>query len=272
MSSILLLVFLFSAFCACLHESQGIQLDVVFPQDKATYKPVYPFPIVFAFHNLSRIATKDVQLIWRLVGLDPPPSPGIQDFGRRLLDHSLLSYPDELLILNSTREILNSTTGTFNLNYLFEIDYDCFDNITRPEYNRTYGRGGTVQFKLSHDGDIPDILPAGPYAQPLLSIGYEGDLTNSTGGVCHSIFEKPVQANALKIDEALASRVSSAMMATVSCTAGSWPNNLTDLPSHYPYECPSKSEINMSVGRDTVGVMFIVVLAATLGFLRVFLL
>ncbi|KAF3479924.1 uncharacterized protein GIQ15_06900 [Arthroderma uncinatum] len=273
MSSLLLLHFLFFCFGACLYEPQGIQVDLIFPEDNGVYKPVYPFPIIYAAKNLSAIAARDINLWWSLKMVEPAPytgHPGVEAYGGV---YQVAPYPDEFLLLNSSDQILNSTVGTLELTYGIGVKYDCYNNITRPDYVREYDHLGTTRFKLRLDGKVPDILVAGPYSKPLVSLGYGGDSINSTGGVCHSFASPlPVQSNLFKIDAALASRVSSVMMATVSCTAGSWPDNLTELPTKSPYICPRKrTEIGVSVGRETIGAMCVTFLAVMVGFVRVLL-
>jgi hypothetical protein len=53
--------------CAGLARST-IQLDVIFPRNGSVYKPTWPFPIVFAVHNLDRVWKLQPQIDWFFSG------------------------------------------------------------------------------------------------------------------------------------------------------------------------------------------------------------
>jgi hypothetical protein len=53
--------------CACLSRST-IQLDIIFPRNGSVYKPTWPFPIVFAVHNIDRVWSLQPGIAWDFSG------------------------------------------------------------------------------------------------------------------------------------------------------------------------------------------------------------
>lgn len=71
-----LLLLLASTFTSAV-DPNVVQLDIVFPHNDTVYKPVYPFPVVFAFHNAAVAWPFKFNLQWNLDSLpDPIPITG----------------------------------------------------------------------------------------------------------------------------------------------------------------------------------------------------
>jgi hypothetical protein len=125
-----------------------VQLDLIFLRNNTVYKPIYPFPIVFAIHNAALSWAFGTKFRWRLSknGTDRYsdkliPQWQIFDDGGYKPSGTLNSptegratpSPSPFLFINSSAQIVNSTATVFLLEYSFGLWTNCSDMIAERE-------------------------------------------------------------------------------------------------------------------------------------------
>lgn len=237
-----------------------VQLDLVFPRNNTVYKPVYPFPIVFALHNLEALWDYDFLFTWSLVALEPQESLVANHLGRVRDDGHPLP-PNPHLLIESTRKIINRTATTFSLRYSLAIYGNCTaDHSNTDPRDVNEAIHGFIRFSTNDTADLPDIAAA-PCSEVLLTVGVEGNSTLPDTRMPCPILAEPAPAGescALRIDSAIEDRVASEMLAAAACPpdSKSWPDvTLVD-------KCPSRADRN-----EVVGVTMVLFAAGCLGFI-----
>lgn len=231
-----------------------VQLDLVFPRNNTAYKPVYPYPIVFALHNLEALWDYDFLFTWTLRAFEPRETLAGSSFGRTRDDGRPLP-PNPHLLIGSTREIVNRTSTRFALIYNFAIYRNCTANHSNTDpRDENEAINGFIEFSTSDTAELPDIAAA-PCPEVLLTVGVEGNSTlPDTHLPCPILAEPPPagESCALRVDSALEKRVASEMLKAAACPpdSKSWPDvTLVD-------KCPS------GAGKTEVLGMTVVLLAA----------
>jgi hypothetical protein len=211
-----------------------VQLDLVFPKPNSTYKPVYPFPLVFSFTNLSSAWAYPRTFFWDLNAWDDNSNNSILVDGASEMDISSTSpnsLPDHYLKIIPIDRIRNLTKYRVSLSIGFIIG-GC-----RIGPNATYNPEAIsttispfINFLIDPDGEVPDILAGGNCAYPLGAIGLEDPIPpNMYRDTNCPIPEKPAakpSSCASIIDSTVASEVTQAMLNASLCniTGMSWPN------------------------------------------------
>ena len=237
---------------------ETVELDLVFPRNE-TYRPVYPFPIVFALRNPAVIWPFDFTFVAKLEWWSDEEDRVVSTrAGFRQLGHHPNAgypyndspvYPDDsgepLFFINATfviTKLMNSTTTTpATVRWNFGLDRNCTANVHPDD---TVGRppqmAGHINLSFAPDGALPDFGDAyndknnvnGGCPIGLGAINIAGQMPFDeprASGVCPILYEAeptpepdPCQVT---VDEQLGSRVSSAMMASERCDEGAvWPN------------------------------------------------
>jgi hypothetical protein len=209
-----------------------VQFDLVFPKENATYKPLYPFPIVFALHNGSAASRFPIHWEWELVAYSPEnewPYNVLAGAGSKSEGSPPL---EETLIIAPVSELINSTVKDFILRYRFGIHYTCNDSGYVPpnqDFDVFFSSG--ILFSLdSENGQVPDIEAVGQCATPLGSFGIEKEVpkmfptrNNETCAVLKP-GPQPTQNCAFPINATVASQVAARMLNETACKGQSWPN------------------------------------------------
>lgn len=225
-----------------------VQLDLLFPQSDAVYKPVYPFPIVFVLHNTALSWPFGTQFIWDLseigTSVDPryfePRWPGI-DGGGFSPTHLYSGQappnfrgappPNPFLLVNSSLNIVNTTSSRFRIRYQFGLWRNCSSERAERAVNSTKAYRsitvyGEVFFNISREnGKVPGI-EVGQYATPLGAIGILGTNGSEYGYPCPIRQDPPPETdeNSFMADYSVAKEVADTMVRISECRFQSWPN------------------------------------------------
>ncbi|KAI9367407.1 hypothetical protein BJX61DRAFT_547510 [Aspergillus egyptiacus] len=231
-----------AAFCSRLTPAaaETVELDLVFPRNE-TYRPIYPFPIVFALRNPAALWPFDFTLTAKLEwwsheeNRTASTSAGFDQLGHfpnsdsGAYDHSPV-YPDDLgdplFIINSSiavADIRQDTTAAISW------DFGLQRNCTADRFL------GRVELSFASDGVLPSFANDVDEEQcPVVAVGAIGiaGQMQPTGpeadiGTCAILQEEQPEPDpcALTIDKELATRVAEAMMASIYCDgATGWPD------------------------------------------------
>jgi len=185
-----------------------VQVDVLFPRDGGVYAPVYPFPIVFAIHNISTVWNYDFQFTYAInslegklgsTGNDSSQSPSSSDFVPVLWPMEEENYlptgphtkaeppPDVWLFINATDEFIDVQSGDFELYVRFIVDTNCTDGppVSLEEKDQLLRRSpvwiwGVAHFSIAPNGTLPDVVAAAKgadgCAEPLAAMGVNGSI------------------------------------------------------------------------------------------------
>jgi hypothetical protein len=167
----------------------NIQMDLVFPVVNNTYKPVYPFPIVFGFSNASSALAYGQSLSWSLVARNSSSATGLSiqqavienPFGLastgKVGSYYLVieAVANDLPNITETNGVMgvdslaNATAaqGFMELTYKFTIE-----NCATEENGINFISGSTTFFINQETGEIPNIgANDGSCAEPLGALG-----------------------------------------------------------------------------------------------------
>jgi hypothetical protein len=222
-----------------------VQLDLLFPRSNAVYKPVYPFPIVFIVHNAALSWPFGTQFSWQLDENGTVEHPKYQlpwkgiDTGGYYPTQTLFNPtqgrgappPSPFLFINSSLNIINTTSTMFRLRYRFGLWSNCSDQQAESDMNSTKAYRsitviGEVFFNISKDnGKVPSI-EVGEYATPLGAIGILGTNGSEYGFPCPIRQDPPPETDEylFKADYSVAKEVAHAMVGRSECRNQSWPN------------------------------------------------
>ncbi|KAK2062581.1 hypothetical protein LY76DRAFT_505517 [Colletotrichum caudatum] len=238
----------------------SIEVDLIFPRNDTVYKPVWPFPIVFAVRNASQLWQADefftFWVKWELTGYTDINNSdtsllftsGVWKTGKNATTNSTVTVIDA-----SRRNLVNAPQRQFELKYTTTMFAGCPRNASsegpdsKPQ-DESYD--GTVLFTTDPDaGQIPSIANSDecPYFVGSFEVT---DARHDWGTLCPVVSQNspPSQACGLKMDEALANEVSEAMLDRADCTRGTWPDPEGNLS---PTSC---NAANSNSGAKVLGV------------------
>jgi hypothetical protein len=240
-----LIVLSLSTLCKTQNNTK-VQLDLLFPQNNTLYKPVYPFPIVFAIHNAALSWPFGTIFRWQLMEVGITEHPEYQEPVWNVIDDggykpAVTFYNptagrgalplSPFLFINSSLNIINTTATRFRLQYTFGLWTNCSDEVAESQVNRTKALrtikvDGEVTFNISrNNGKVPSI-EAGECATPLGAIGILGSNGSEYGFPCPIRQNPPPETEECKFkaDLAIAKEVADAMIRQSDCRGQSWPN------------------------------------------------
>lgn len=106
-------------------------VDAVFPRNNTIYRPLYPFPTVFAIHNFDKVWQCRPEITWWLYRLD-------SDTGRDAIDNGKIAWdaqplhktwaplPSIFLAINYTKTLKNAVPSRHSLNIEYNVrDMNC---------------------------------------------------------------------------------------------------------------------------------------------------
>jgi len=228
-------------------DSGIVQVDLVFPRNDTTYQPVYPFPIVFAVHNISLIWPYSFFIDWQL---DDNADDALIDHAMFVRGADATIPPDEStidsttttdvpedqwLLIFSTPNLINSSYSELRLHTSFELKEGCNEDEWEeserawPDKDNFREFHEVVTFRLDDSGEVPDIEEGDHCPLPIGAISVLEQLESDGNGECPLLGDSqeephPVQTCAASIDAAAASQVASQMLNDSSCTEGQWPD------------------------------------------------
>ncbi|KAK1996221.1 hypothetical protein LX36DRAFT_658795 [Colletotrichum falcatum] len=236
----------------------NIEVDLIFPRNDTVYKPVWPFPIVFAIRNASQLWQSDDEFFsfwvkWELTGYTDTNSSQLFTSGVWKTGKNATTNDTVMVIEASRRDLVDAPERRFQLKYTTTMFAGCPLNATSngPDSKpQDVSHAGQVVFTTDPDaGQVPSI--ADPEECPTF-VGSFGvtDARHSWGSLCPvmSRSSPPSQACGLKMDQALADEVREAMLDRANCARGTWPDPGGNLSANF---CNAE---NIGSGAKALGV------------------
>jgi hypothetical protein len=198
-------------------------VDLVFPRNNTVYQPVYPFPIVYAIHNFSKVWKYQPTMSWLLIEINLETqqklsySEGVVGFDPKKTHLSWAPPPDTFLAINSSSNPSKSNQSSWILQYNFNINaLDCAGAENLPGY---------VYFNTSNiSGVMPNLKAFGDCAPTIGAISIETQLqTNDTCVQPSSPQPNPVPC-AYSVDQNTVDQVAKEMIKVTRCENVTWPN------------------------------------------------
>lgn len=238
-SSIMIFFWIFNSFliypCISIDPTM-VQVDLVFPRNNSIYRPVYPFPIVFALHNFGKMWQYKPVLNWRLLQRRPNEhdwglgESGSMGWNERTTHPEWPPPGDSVLAINSSQYVIVDNSSSWSLEYEFRFGSD---DCSGPGFH--FESGGThistarfytgaIFFNVSNStGAIPDIKTGGSCSVGLGAVGFTGP--NKTEPSCPGLlWPRPSPSScAFSIDDGVADQVSRTMVNVSKCNGASWP-------------------------------------------------
>lgn len=214
--------------------SNVTQLDLIFPRNNTVYQPVYPFPIVFATHNVQPAWDFALTVSWTLVNVRDPSFIG--DFGAAQTGDRLYDYldgnprylfPEGQLLIHSTPMLANTTGTEFRLDVEFSLYHNCSPPV------QIHGTRGAhlkhqIFFNISRDGELPQMQAGGMCAMPIAAYELADPETDIYRSGCTQLLDPPpaLRTCAFEIDASLQRQVEAQMLNHSGCalSSPSWPN------------------------------------------------
>jgi hypothetical protein len=222
-----LLLVSMAIFQVCVSfNSTPMQVDLVFPRDSGIYQRAWPFPIIFAFHNLSAGWDFNPTFYWRLGRYQT----NVKDFV--MAAESQIGWiekdvrrpgaawgapSDNFISMNFTDAIISHNESQWRLRYGFVIGKkQCTPKGTKPLEPFT----GYIYFNTTNATSMmPNIAAAGPCAVALDTVKLMG--VNQTDASCPSIMDPSPEPKecAFKINDTVVDQVLSAAAEFAGCEA-----------------------------------------------------
>ncbi|KAF5562708.1 hypothetical protein FNAPI_3027 [Fusarium napiforme] len=138
-------------------------VSLIFPRPNETYRPVYPFPIVFALTGAAKAWPYGFKLQWRLEGNwttpikkeDVPIAYGSAP-NWLYSSGSLDPATEPFFVVNATDIISNTSYDEWELGWSLSILQECSPGPER------YWKYGSINFSISSSGSLPSYKPKGP--------------------------------------------------------------------------------------------------------------
>lgn len=202
-----------------------LEVDVIFPRND-TYKPVFPFPIVIAARGLPAADPHGLR-VQLTMGPRGPFSKFIGEMHYSPGD--LAKATDVFYMIDSDFDIINSTSASWELHWLFLLDPNCTVTKDDPnDRNNNTEIKGSIKFTIDKEGKLPDIVPLDDSCPvPIASFNMTGadDYTPVNGpNDCFVYVDHPADPCAVKGTSLLESKVRSKMEGLL-CDGRKWPQD-----------------------------------------------
>ncbi|KAL6365292.1 hypothetical protein LRP88_01279 [Fusarium phalaenopsidis] len=214
-------------------------VNLVFPRPNETYRPVYPFPVVFAITGAAEAWPYQFNFRWSLEGNHSWPirvddRPLVSDkfpekttFTRGQLEPAAEPY----YYITGTDLVVNSTSTEWLLIWRLQIAQEC-----EPGEYGSYGKVGQITFSTSPNGSLPSMSATSGKPCPFEALHLRF-LENGTtpedvkryrySNSCVVVTDQEGSGDPCKIDTGskLKSLVTAKMLETASCPVNqSWPD------------------------------------------------
>ncbi|KAF5970285.1 hypothetical protein FCOIX_10483 [Fusarium coicis] len=137
-------------------------VSLIFPRPNETYRPVYPFPIVFALTGAAKAWPYGFKFQWRLEGNwttpmkkeDVPIDHGSAPdwlYSSGSLDRATEPY----FVVNATDIMSNTSYKEWELGWSLPVLQECSPGPER------YWKYGSINFSISSSGSLPTYKPKG---------------------------------------------------------------------------------------------------------------
>ncbi|KAH6688598.1 hypothetical protein F5X68DRAFT_205995 [Plectosphaerella plurivora] len=223
--------------CAARLDPDITQVDLIFPRNGSTYRPVYPFPFVLAVTNAHLVWPYRFIIDWQVNSHNEErksfaygsTGPGHYSYN---VDDQI--SPDQPLLLTwGSNQFINTTKTRFSIHLSMSVDHICPPNGTLDNDIRSVVHNHVVFFGLSADGDLPDMEAGGPEPEHIgaFRLTGVGELETQLNKPCPFMEETPgvkgpVDPSAFVVDGGVADLVEARMLEEARCngTGQSWPN------------------------------------------------
>ncbi|KAI8666967.1 hypothetical protein NCS56_00831700 [Fusarium sp. Ph1] len=214
-------------------------VNLVFPRPNETYRPVYPFPVVFAITGAAEAWPYQFNFRWSLEGNHSWPirvddRPLVSDkfpekttFTRGQLEPAAEPY----YYITGTDLVVNSTSTEWLPIWRLQIAQEC-----EPGEYGSYGKVGQITFSTSPNGSLPSMSATSGKPCPFEALHLRF-LENGTtpedvkryrySNSCVVVTDQEGSGDPCKIDTGskLKSLVTAKMLETASCPVNqSWPD------------------------------------------------
>lgn len=215
-------------------------VNLVFPRPNETYRPVYPFPVVFAITGAAEAWPYQFRFTWGLEGnhsgtvhVDDRPLASGDLPEKTLFTEGQLEPAEEPYYFIVGRDLLANSTST---EWLFDWRLEVSDDCDPQEQGKSFSRVGHMNFSSSPNGSLPNMTANTGKPCPL-EVLHLRFLENKTtpedvkkyrySNSCVVLTDQEGSGDPCKIDTGskLKSLVTVKMLETASCpTNQSWPD------------------------------------------------
>ncbi|RSL63084.1 hypothetical protein CEP54_005416 [Fusarium duplospermum] len=217
-----------------------LQVNLVFPRLNETYRPVYPFPIVFAITGAAEAWPYEFSFSWWMEGNhsypiqidDLPLASGELPEKTFFTEGNLEPAVEPYYFIDGKGLVANSTSTEWQLGWEFWISQEC-----EPGEHGSYSKRGEIGwFSTSPNGSLPSMAATTEKSCPL-EIMHLRFLENKTtpedvkewrfSNSCVVVTDQEGSGDPCKIDTGheLDSLVAAKMLEVASCpTNQSWPD------------------------------------------------
>ncbi|KAF9871457.1 hypothetical protein CkaCkLH20_11104 [Colletotrichum karsti] len=215
-----------------------IEVDLIFPQPNKTYKPIYPFPVVFAIRNASQLwlphgQALPFQLSWSVTGYTRHgPNGTIDDrkaFGEQLWTSKDTDAPDPendtVIFVDAPRNLADKTQRDFWLHYHAILLETCGAD-TAVGKGEDVRFADVVSFSVDPDnGEIPDFEDTMMTCPTFIgSYAIEDTSKNCAAMAPNASVPAPDPCGIRGERGDLAAWVRAKMLQRASCENGTWPD------------------------------------------------
>ncbi|KAF5723359.1 hypothetical protein FMUND_1993 [Fusarium mundagurra] len=138
-------------------------VSLIFPRPNETYRPVYPFPVVFALTGAAKAWPYGFKLQWRLEGnwTTPIKKEDVPiDYGSSpdwlYSSGSLEPATEPYFVVNATDIMSNTSCTEWELGWSLSVLQECSPGPER------YWKYGSINFSISSSGLLPSYKPKRP--------------------------------------------------------------------------------------------------------------
>lgn len=154
-----------------------VDWNVIFPRNNTAYKPMHPFPLVFASRNRDIVSYSTFNWEWSVASADSPSEvlAANSHSSSGAIPNDDIGTGQVQLYIQTVRELQNSTAKDFILTTGFGISDACDLEVTA--WNLSQSFSNTIYFSFDADqGEEPKILTDGTCASSIGAIGVQKEI------------------------------------------------------------------------------------------------
>ncbi|KAF5578397.1 hypothetical protein FPANT_10005 [Fusarium pseudoanthophilum] len=137
-------------------------VSLIFPRPNETYRPVYPFPIVFSLTGAAKAWPYGFRFSWSIEGnwssgikVEDLPYDEAYLPERGYSSGSLKPADEPYYYIIGTDLIMNTSSTTWELGWSLSVLQEC----SPEEGGHSYWKTGYLNFSISPDGSLPSFKP-----------------------------------------------------------------------------------------------------------------
>ena len=229
---------------AAVHAGAVAELDLIFPRINETYKPVYPFPVVFAIRNPGAVWPYNFHFEWTMMPINKRASES--DHGRfplivdGLSTSGIFEGSDPHYQIYGAVEVFNTTHKEWFIDWGATLLRNCTDNERTATPDQINATTGNFRFYFDKEnGKLPDIYQPDASAssadadadsgcpRPLWTVNLSDESRPDSGCVRLDLEDPYPEPSpcAVRPTEELAANVTAEMLRTAMCVGVTeWPS------------------------------------------------